>query len=320
MSEDESDLLESESFSEICYECTKKCRSKSCGKLIWQKIAEATNQAELVSAIKNYCLNPLQKRDNYDRSILDICVSMGNNDILHDIFELVGLVCKLNIDEAGPSNLNNNVNVNSSATTTVTTPDEINLSKINKLLYNSDLENGYSPFHLCLHYGKISTLVELLKILYFKPGIYFLNNKNLKDHEKFTVSDLLLTYFYEMNLKMERSVDYWSKRIRDKHTLALSSACFGSDLEPTTSTKIKFFGNYPDIYNINEISNQSKFYKFFNNFTASPNHIVLYQQTGKYITNIATLGTGIKRLGTGKGLGWVKILERYKKVKIFQSI
>ena len=156
---------------EISFDCTKKCTSKSCATKIFQKIAESESYEDLLSAINKICLNSRTKTDQLSRTILDIACSVGNLEILPEL-----------LDKNKNDEKNNNYESNGQICD----------------IYNKDLESGYTCLHRCIYYGRISCLIELVRILQtcnkFNVGKNLeniLNHKKIMDNEGLTPLELL---------------------------------------------------------------------------------------------------------------------------------
>ena len=247
------------------FDCTKKCTSKSCATKIFQKIAESESYEDLLSAINKICLNSRTKTDQLNRTILDIACSVGNLEILPELLD------KNRNDE------NNNNNESNGQICDI---------------YNKDLESGYTCLHRCIYYGRISCLIELVRILQtcnkFNVGKNLeniLNHKKIMDNEGLTPLELL---FYLLDNQV------------GSHEILLK-------------TKLNEQVRIPDFNLLSD----------FSEFSLAVSHTVL----GKKITSnngnngdiseIFTLGTGHRRLGTNtsENLKPVQIKKPNKSLK-----
>ena len=265
------------------FDCTTSCQSKSCSKTIFQKIAQSETYEDLLNVLNNLCQNPKTKLDHHNRNLLDICCSVGNLEFISELL-------------SPESSIENS-------------PNQINI-------YNKDLESGYTCFHRCIYYGRISCLIEIFKIL--NKHEPFLNSKNVLDNENFTPFELLLTMYQEILVKiMENDPKYGkSKRYvpdrwlrakliensKNRHfkNYVISRQKTSKD---SPSLSIKMWGTKNENDNILD----AKFSNHFQKASLGKYHTVLGKINPKtgHINEIYTIGVGSRRLGTGTGVFWV---------------
>ena len=130
------------SFSDLC-ECSKKCRSKEHGGVIGTILASPSlSSLECLNYVRHFCLNPGSIRDDYGRSPLHVAASFPDK----------GQLLEWLIKYRGSS-----VNV-------------------------KDYENGWTPLHRSLFYGRVHNARTLIGLK---------ANLGLADNESLTPLDLL---------------------------------------------------------------------------------------------------------------------------------